>query len=456
MNAAPRGPLQRGMRLSFLGLALLLLGVALGLTASERPAGGELAPPRPSEQAGALDPVLVSRPAEENRVPVPDAAAPAPSTRRVHSTPPGSIPARSDDAVLLGLRWLAAHQAADGSWAPESDPRACAPARRPAGEEPPVPQRVDFGLAEHRVAVTSFALLAFLGAGYTHRGDHEFARVVRSAGGWLRAHQEHGFVRATTHPTWMFDHAVATWALWVLYGMTESPIYLQPALESLGALVRQRGPRVWTYGVGRGLADESLTLWALLSLLDARAMRDDLIRRERAPDWALDEPAIEAGLAWLERVTEGVERPENLPLPLGGDDDLPGSEPRAFHALGLLLRAHACQDLKEERFAAARAWLVRDPPAKLPGGGTLDLLHAWAGAHAAFVAQREPWKAWDAALSTQVLPAQSLDGLACDYRGSFAPGPGAVARGGRALATALGVLAFELYYRYDTQLLPCR
>jgi len=98
---------------------------------------------------------------------------------------------RSTWAVLEAIRWLKAHQNADGSW----------------GEEPLQP------------AMTSLALLCCLGYGEDHL-SHEFGATVRNAITWLVKQQDKDGAFAWG-PGSATQHAIATYAMAEAYGMTK-------------------------------------------------------------------------------------------------------------------------------------------------------------------------------------------------------------------------------------------
>src|SRR5262245_55377843 len=94
-------------------------------------------------------------------------AAPRPSEASI-------LEGTRDDALADELRWLAAHQSDDGRWESAGFGAWCN-GRRVQGEGPD-----GAGGALHDVGLTGLALLNFLASGYTHRGDHAFAKVVRN------------------------------------------------------------------------------------------------------------------------------------------------------------------------------------------------------------------------------------------------------------------------------------
>src|SRR5262249_13251076 len=125
----------------------------------------------------------------------------------------------SEKAVEASLRWLARHQNHDGCWLP---------IEATIGHEPDVkfsdlPERQRSGLAADS-GLTALALLAFLGANYTHE-DNLYAEHVDRGLRWLIARQESdGYLggRANRYAG-MYCHGMATIALGEAYGMTKDP-----------------------------------------------------------------------------------------------------------------------------------------------------------------------------------------------------------------------------------------
>ena len=118
---------------------------------------------------------------------------------------------KSEEAVVLGLDWLARHQAADGHWGPDClrpQPEGCCLARGHCGS----------GGSEHRLAQTGLAVLAMQAAGHYDFNGNEYSQRrpprARLAG------------RATSGPTAvsstasarrgecnMYEHGIAAFAL---------------------------------------------------------------------------------------------------------------------------------------------------------------------------------------------------------------------------------------------------
>src|SRR5262249_33187168 len=132
----------------------------------------------------------------------------------------------SEEAVMLGLAWLTQVQKQDGSW--------------------------DFDLekTKHETpAATGLALLAFLGAGQSHK-DGRYQQTVQAGLDWLVKHVNMNqnepvgrFVGITgkygngMDKTWeMYNQGIATLALCEAYGLTQDKAlrpYAQAAIDHI-------------------------------------------------------------------------------------------------------------------------------------------------------------------------------------------------------------------------------
>ena len=159
----------------------------------------------------------------------------------------------TEDAVELGLRWLRKQQKGDGSWS--------------------LTGRYDDGAtSENAVAATSMALLAFLGAGYTHQsGEHQ--EVVGKAIRWLVKQQDRDgfFAREGRSHQQSYSQAQATIAICELYAMTQDSWLrdkAQLALKYAEAAQADRGG--WRYQP-REPGDTSVTGWYVMALESGRS-----------------------------------------------------------------------------------------------------------------------------------------------------------------------------------------
>ncbi len=183
--------------------------------------------------------------------------------------------AESERAVERGLEWLAANQSASGAWIASDFGGgnvvigASGLDTRGAPVKDGIPgSRADSG-------VTALAILAFLGANYTHeRGQYQ--EEVASALRWLVENQEaDGFLGAeATHYARMYSHAMATYAMAEAYGMRQSPTQPSPLRlplqKAVDYILNQQNERDggWRYQKGQ-TSDMSIFGWNLMALKSA-------------------------------------------------------------------------------------------------------------------------------------------------------------------------------------------
>ncbi|MBB3210442.1 hypothetical protein FHS27_006289 [Rhodopirellula rubra] len=166
----------------------------------------------------------------------------------------------TEDAVALGLEWLRRNQLKDGSWS-LSGPYAHG-ARN-----------------ENQVSATAMAMLAFMGAGSTHRGG-QYRKVLWKAVRWLVKQQDRqGFMAARSgdHEK-MYSQAQAMIALCELYAMTGDS-WIRPYAQSACdfACAAQSPEGGWRYRP-RFDSDTSVTGWFLVGLKSGEAAGLDVDR----------------------------------------------------------------------------------------------------------------------------------------------------------------------------------
>ena len=159
----------------------------------------------------------------------------------------------SEDAVELGLKWLAAHQRLDGSW------------RLNLKNTPCKGQCQHSGTRESTSAATGLALLAFLGAGYTHETGPYQDEVERGIHYLQNKVRINKFGGSLAEPT-MYAHAIATMALGEAFAMT-GDASLQSTLESLMeyTIAAQADDGGWRYNVQQP-GDMTVTGWQIMAL----------------------------------------------------------------------------------------------------------------------------------------------------------------------------------------------
>lgn len=337
-------------------------------------------------------------------------------------------------AVLTGLLWLARHQGADGSWDVQGHVAQCRGDRCD-----PHP-----GAAENRPGVTGLALLAFLGAGYSHLSTevHEgirFADVVKNGLKWILAER----VKRREPFLPLYNHFLAAMAVCEAYGLTGSELLEAPAQEMVDDILHaQNRYSGWRYTPRSGDNDVSLTGMAALALKSA--------------EWAgLCVPGdrwFEAK-RYLDQITESDPYLYRVGYQSKGSVNvLPKSAGFRLHAgmTALGMAAHLMHEgrASERKVAPGAGLLLDDPPST--AADARDYFYWYYGSLALFQLDGPDgrrWRKWNDALKAALLPTQNGDDRGC-RRGSWEPDDYWSLQGGRVFATAINCLTLEVYYRY--------
>ena len=322
---------------------------------------------------------------------------------------------RARGSTETSLEWLAAHQSPDGRWSASGFGEVC------DGNRMRVPAGMGPGHAAYDVGATGLSLLAFLGAGYTNRGRHKFAKTVAAGLRFLKRCQraDGGFGDG---PWAAEQHAIAALALLEVYGMTGSPLWKEAA---------QRGLDHLPFSARSSSVDElPVTAFSIAALASAEIVNEDARQRGREIHFRHD-PGFASDLLVTAQELSDSRDPYEAAVGLFGRIVL-GGEP----ARGMGLRG------------AARIACLQ-PPVRTAENGRIDAVQWLFGTLALFQAGGPTWKPWNAQLKRAVIETQRRDGIFCCYRGSWDPVGVGSGRFGRVGATALRALCMEVYYRYD-------
>ena len=172
----------------------------------------------------------------------------------------------SEEAVELALKYLAAHQRPGGGWSFDLSLRPCdgrcRNSRKSGQDETP------------STAATGLAMLAFMGAGYTHQSG-PYAKNLHDAIYYLRdAYGETEAGYDWQHGS-MYGHGIALMALAEALSMTTDQQEYDELLKHLVqmgtnfTLVAQHPGGSWGYLPGQP-GDTTLTGWQILSLVAAK------------------------------------------------------------------------------------------------------------------------------------------------------------------------------------------
>ena len=174
-------------------------------------------------------------------------------------------------ATEAGLKWLKKHQSANGMWDAvkyfqncTEDPK-CEPGSYGAHGTP----------EDVNIAMTSYALLAFLGGGHDHKALSKFKPTVAKGIAYLLSIQKPDGMMGNRN----YEHPVAAMALIEAYGMTNDPDLRVPAQKAVDMVIdrqtveKQDDPYsglLWDYG-RQNLArnDISCSGWTIMALKSA-------------------------------------------------------------------------------------------------------------------------------------------------------------------------------------------
>ncbi|MGB2986695.1 MAG: carboxypeptidase regulatory-like domain-containing protein [Phycisphaerae bacterium] len=316
----------------------------------------------------------------------------------------------TERAVADALRWLANHQSADGRWDGDAFDEHCGA----CGGETDV-------VIDH--ALTGLALLCFLGAGHTHVADGPYQDTVGRALHWLLSRQKpDGDLRGNET---MYTQGIVTIALSEAYGMTGDADLLEPVRLATRLIDRARNRRVggWRYDPGQ-VGDTSVLGWQVMALKSASIN-----------GIAVPAGSFAAARKWLDLVSTPSRRGLYA-------YQLRRQYTPAMTAEGMFTQQLLGRGPDDPRMQASAEYLSQYPPDWESQPNTYYWYYATL---ALFQHQGEVWRAWNEALTKQLLTHQRKDGPPA---GSWDPVGEWANIGGRVYQTALCTLMLEVYYRY--------
>ncbi len=420
-------------------------GPALDLLLNDGPAGLAELPGRagviPSDQMtiGAIDLTRGTRPRRDVGGPVTPfgtkIAAVESYNRRVlrtrggaAPTPAGMVGPATEEAIELGLAYLASTQNEDGSWSLQ-------------GHGNDVQLQSD-------CAATGLCLLAFQGAGYTHR-QHQYADTVSRGLQFLLENQRTNGDLYRSENTIsdgnvaLYSHGIAALALCEAYGMTLDDELKQPAQASIDYIAntqnRRRGG--WRYAP-QVSADTSVTGWMMMALKSGELA-------------GLDVPSetYEGIDKWLDKA-QSPNRADryrynpfapNIPSQRHGRTPTP-----TMTSVGMLMRMYSGWRRDNRSMKSAARYLLKYPPqVGTPQSPQRDTYYWYYATQVMFHMGGDFWEKWNRALTPILIDSQVKEG---SYAGSWDPTLPVPDRwsphAGRLYVTAMNLLNLEVYYRH--------
>ncbi len=340
----------------------------------------------------------------------------------------------TEDAVLAALKWLARHQSSDGSWSPTKYTKRCNRIGKYRSGGRCTPERGDDRFTS---GVTGLALLAFLGAGYSHLSRQtydgiSFGDVVRDGIQWLIKHQDGQGCVGGRSGHYMYNHTICALALCEAYGLTGSSIFKEEAQKAIDFIVDAQNPGMaWRYSARCGDNDTSVTGWAVMALKSAEISDLDFPRS-----------AYTGARKWLDHVTDYGTGCAGYT----GKNDFENR--RAMTAVSIMSRIFIVKEKADPRlYRGSKFILLRKPQWKKK---EIDFYY-WYYASLALFQFDGPggpqWKSWNQPMKNTLLKNQVRSSKHCKD-GCWEPEGRWCGGGGRAYATAINALTLEVYYRY--------
>jgi len=315
--------------------------------------------------------------------------------------------ATTEGAVQLGLAWLAKQQdVRTGLWS-LAGPYA------------------DGGGQENKLAATAMALLAFQGAGNTHKTGKYKRSVQRGADALLKMQDDDGnFFQHGPHPHRLYSQAQATISMCELYGMTKDEKYRRAAQKALDYAAWSQSPSLggWRY-IPREQSDTSVTGWFVMAFMSGKMSGLEV-----------PSPTLDAVSRYLDSATtEG---------PLYAYR--PGEQPTlTMTAEGLLCRQYLGWEHDDTRLQQGIEYLLQNPVDYAEENPyywyyATQVLHHMGG---------DAWDQWNLIMRERIPEKQVKQGV---ERGSWSPlGDKRWGHhGGRLYSTCLSIYNLEVYYRH--------
>lgn len=311
--------------------------------------------------------------------------------------------------VEWALKWLAAHQESDGSWDCKK-----------------------YGGGHHGgddVAVTSMALLAFLGAGNSRRYG-KYRRTVRAATEWLVTQQQ-ATGRIGPH---RYTGGISTMAMAEAFGMGDRTVRKEAQLAVDWACKSQNTTGGWDYAPNSGRSDTSVTGWWIMGLKSASVA-----------GLSVPTEIKEKALDYMNNVTSDGGNASYAST--GGALKKGGGSPR-MTAVTLTCRQFLGTAKDDPRVVAG----VNSMMKHLPNAANLDFYLTYYQALGLFQTgiRTDNWERFNEAMKTMLTTTQVMKGSVLENKGSWDyEGDKYGGSWGRVGQTALGALMLEIYYRYE-------
>ena len=386
-----------------------------------------------------------------------------------------------DEAILNGMLWLARHQDESGRWSGATCAQICEAVDPEHLCQPQTAIEAGLYSTQADVGMTSLALLAFLGAGFTSSSK---AMIVDKLAGqpitigkdvvlpglkWLASQQRPDGSFSDAGGYFLYNEALATLALCEAYGLSRNVYWKKRAQAAVDFICRAQKPNPadarkrwgWRYqpaqpggagGSELSEADLSVTGWMVMALESARLA--ELEVPQASIDGALDFVRWSTGEGGL----VGYLGPDTAGDAIVGEHDEFAYHVGTMSAIGMCVRIFLEHNRNDPVLRQGADVLARDLPAlgKDPDAPQIDYYYWYYGSLAlnqidgpdAPRATGQYWGPWNKAMNDTILAMQDHTEGACSYGGWMQPDRWSFGFG-PVYTTAINVLTLEVYYRYE-------
>lgn len=344
-------------------------------------------------------------------------------------TPAGMVGPATEEAIELGLAYLASLQNQDGSWSLQGH-----------GEDV---------ILQSDTAATGMCLLAFQGAGYTHRQHQYAAKVAKGLDFLIKNQKTNGNLYRSENPlsdsnVALYSHGIASLALCEAFGMTQDSELREPAQLCLSYIAATQHTRRggWRY-TPQVSSDTSVTGWMMMALKSG-----DLSGLKVDPD-------VYKGIErWLSLAKVSPTRRDlyvynpfapNTPQQAHGRKPTP-----TMTAVGILMRMYTGWSRDNPDMQSAADYILKYPPSvgtrRVPERDTYYWYYA---TQVMFHMGGEYWDQWNRYLNPVLVDSQIKRGPEAGSWDPEYPVPDRWSpHGGRLYVSAMNLLNLEVYYRH--------
>jgi len=375
----------------------------------------------------------------------------------------------SESAVDAALRWFKKHQSPNGLWDAVNYYKNCTedPKCEPGTED-------HGGPANYDVAMTGYALLCFLGAGYDHVTPNKYKSVVKRGIDYLLSVQKaDGYLGERN-----YENAVGTMALAEAYALTNDPALKDPAQKGINQILAHQNkegaavvaaagaavppPADPAYGTGFGWDyvspdtrnDSSVSGWNVMALksglgaqlnigggMDGAKRWLDVVWKKTNPDWAkLDPYTGESRFPYTYMTDTEACDIAGAPAP-----NAPGPNEKDLSCVGGVCAVFLGHHAGDPMLETLSNYIIHH---YVPTTWPPNVYYMYYNTLTMFQVGGEKWKKWNGSVRDVLVNAQRKGSGCFDGSWDWTAGSFVGGAAGRVLTTAYTTLCLEVYYRY--------